>query len=144
ELLEIGHRLAVVLDDDVVPAQAGALGGLILQHRGDHHTAIRLDAEALGDLGRQVGELYAEPGASHLAVRQQLVGDVLRQIHRNHEADALAAGIDRGVDADRLTANVAQRATGVSEIDRSVGLDEVLEVRGAAEDLEIGAAAGAV
>ena len=46
-------------------------------------------------------------------------------------------GVDRGVDADGLAADVAQRAARVAEVDRRVGLDEVLEVRRAAEDVEV-------
>jgi len=61
-------------------------------------------------------------------VRDQLLGNVPDQIDRIAKPIPLSARIDRGVDSDRLAADVAQRAARVAEVDRGVGLDEVLEV----------------
>ena len=55
-------------------------------------------------------------------------------IHWNREADAVGAqGLRQhgGVDADQLSIGVDERAAGVAEIDRRVGLNEVLEIRDA-------------
>ena len=64
--------------------------------------------------------------------------DLFDIVDGNGEADALAARIDGGVDADHLAAEVEERPAAVAGIDRGVGLDEV--VVGARAD---GAAFGA-
>ena len=74
-----------------------------------------------GDAGR--GQAPAGGGA----------GDQVRRVvDRDREAQALGAGRDGGVDADDGAARVEQRAAAVAGVDGGVGLDQVLERRGAA------------
>ena len=71
----------------------------------------------------------ADRAAADRAMRDELVHDVLGEIARHGEPDALiAAGLaeDRRVDPDELSTRVDQRAAGISLIDRGVGLNEVL------------------
>ena len=71
----------------------------------------------------------------------QLVGDRLGKIAGNRKADAhvtAAAAENGGVDTHHLAVQIDQRATGVTRIDRGIGLDEVLVVI----DTDAGAAFG--
>src|SRR5690606_17096158 len=76
----------------------------------------------------------AEIAADDPAVLDQLLHDAADEIHRDREADSLgraspAALGHGGVDADELAAGVDERASGISDIDRRVGLDEILNIR---------------
>src|SRR6187551_1251639 len=59
------------------------------------------------------------------------VGDgdeVRRRLDRDREAEALGVARDRGVDADDGARRVEERAAAVAGVDRSVGLEEVVEL----------------
>src|SRR4029079_9854233 len=67
--------------------------------------------------------------AADLAVLDELVHHMTREVARYRETDALiSAGLaeDSRVDADQFAARVDERAPGVPRIDRRVGVDEVL------------------
>ena len=105
-----------------------------------------VDAEQLRLARRHVRRVDAEVAADHAAVRDQLVHDAAHEIHRNRKAQALrhravaqCGADDGGVDADELAARVHERAARVADVDRGVGLDEVLECR----DAELPSAGGA-
>src|SRR5689334_5090378 len=70
----------------------------------------------------------------HFAEARDLAGHRARHVggHRETDADvAAAAGAEnRGIDADQFAAQVDERAARVAGVDRSVGLDEVLEAFG--------------
>ena len=65
---------------------------------------------------------------------EDLIHHAAHHVDRNREADAVGAERLRKhgrVDADQLSVGVDERAAGVAEIDRRVGLNEVLEIRDA-------------
>src|ERR1700730_18996773 len=72
-------------------------------------------------------------------MRLELIHHMLGKIDRNRETDSrisAGAAVDRGVDADYLALGVEQRAAGISRIDGSIGLDEIVVV--AAEHTALG------
>ena len=72
----------------------------------------------------------ADPAADHAALRDEVGEHAAHHVHGDREADALDAevlGDDGRVDADERAAGIHQRAAGVADVDRRVGLDEVLE-----------------
>src|SRR5262249_34734583 len=98
--------------------------------RHQHALFALLQPEALGN-GRlgDVLDLHAEIAALDDAVLEQLLHDVLRQVGRDRQADALeapAARLDRRADADHLTFQADERAAGVARVDRRIGLEKVL------------------
>jgi len=124
--LLVAHR-----SDHVAGADAGLGGRAVLQHAGDDHARVGLHAEGLGQLGREVARLDADPAAAHLAFLHDALEHDLGHRHGDGEADAHAAArarIDRGVDAQQVAVDVDQRAARVAGVDGRVGLDEVLEV----------------
>ena len=122
-------------------AQAGLQRRAIRVQVADHHAGVR-QARAAAHRSADVLEHDADPAADHAAVLQDLAHHAAHQVHRDRDADAFGAQVlaqHRGVDADQLAARIDQRAAGVADVDRRVGLDEVLE-RG---DAELRAAGGA-
>src|SRR5436190_751960 len=76
----------------------------------------------------------SDPAADHPAVGDDLGEYPAHHVHGDREADALdpeVLGDDGGVDAHQRAARVDQRPSRVAEVDRSVGLDAVLEGRDA-------------
>src|SRR5207237_2525661 len=72
-------------------------------------------------------DLHAEVAARDFALLEHRQ-ETLRGVDRRREAEALrAAAADGGVDADDFAGDVEQRTARVAEVDRGVGLDEVLE-----------------
>jgi hypothetical protein len=70
---------------------------------------------------------HADAAALDLAVRDQLLLHVGRDVDRDREGETLVAAgarIDLRVDADHLALQVEERAARVAGIDRGVGLDE--------------------
>ena len=66
-------------------------------------------------------------GQPNQAVGAQLRQDRAQGVDRYRKTDVLSAEVDCRGDADDLPLQVDQRPTRVTEVDRSVGLDEVLE-----------------
>src|SRR4029078_10443966 len=80
-----------------------------------------------------VGHVAPEVRVADLAALEQLVGGRLGHVAGDSEADAdvagraLTRGRDRGVDADDLAGEVDQCATGVTRVDRRVGLERIAD-----------------
>src|SRR5439155_5965980 len=113
-------RLAVDVADDVARLQLGLGGRRIVEHFADDHAGILGELQALGDVGRQVGDLHAEITAVHDAVLLQAGGHAFGEVAGDGEADALeaaAAALDGRVDADRLAVEAHERAAGVARVD---------------------------
>src|SRR5579864_7140343 len=132
---------AVDLEQQIAGLQPGPLRRAADVQRADHHPGLA-QPELLGLLLGHVLGYDADPAAYHAAVRDDLAHHAAHHVHRDREADTLDAeilGDDRRVDADQLAAGVDQRPPRIAEVDRRVGLDEVLE-RGDAELLAPGEA----
>src|SRR6185295_12359721 len=69
---------------------------------------------------------HPKPGADEFAFGDQFLGNFLREVDRDGEADAAVHTADERVDADHFAINVHQRAAAVSRIDARVGLEEIL------------------
>ena len=101
-----------------------------MQHAGDDHTFLDLNAKGLREFGRQVVGLHADPTARdqpilHNALHHQLGGG-----HGNGKPDAHAAArsrINGRIDAQQIAIGVHQRTARIARIDGGVGLDEILE-----------------
>lgn len=65
--------------------------------------------------------------AAHDFANLQLGQKLLSDVDRNGEPDVLREPGDRRVDSDDLGLDVDERPAGIAEVDRRVGLDEVLE-----------------
>ena len=80
---------------------------------------------------RQVLRHEAQPAAHHMPVRQDLFHHAAHQIDGNRKADAFGSAVGtiehRGVDAHQIAVCIDERAAGISQIDRGVRLNEVLE-----------------
>src|SRR6267143_2404686 len=79
--------------------------------------------------------LHAKESAMNATVGDEVVGDVLRGVDGDGEADpgSRSAGrIDGGVDADHFTVRIDERAAGVAAIDGCVGLDSFVDKGGLA------------
>jgi hypothetical protein len=92
---------------------AGAGRGPVLQHAGDDHALLGLDAKGLGQFSRQLVGLDANPATGDLAVLDNAVHHHAGGRHRNRKTDAHVAArarIDGGVDAQQIAVGVHQRA----------------------------------
>ena len=69
----------------------------------------------------------ADPAASEDSVADQSLGDELSGGRRDREADALGGKDDGSIHADHCSGRVHQRAAGIARIERSIGLDDVVE-----------------
>jgi hypothetical protein len=121
EVAEGGDVVAVDADDAVAVLQSGLGGG------GAGHDGAD-DGAGLGgaaDGGFDVAAGDAEPAADDLAGALDLRDDLLGLVDGDGEAEALAAGVDGGVDGDDLALEVEQRAAARAGGDRGVGLQEV-------------------
>src|SRR5882762_6666362 len=69
------------------------------------------------------------------AVGHQVVGDALRAVDGNGEADAgggAAGRVNGGIDADDFAARIDERATGIAAVDGGVGLNGFVDEGGLA------------
>ncbi len=132
------HLGAVDGEDDVAALHTGGLGGPALLDVGRERAARRAEAHGLGERLVERLDVDAEATSLDMSVGDELREHVAQRIGRDGEADALTGRVDRGVDADDLTARIEQRSAAVARIDRSVGLDEVV-VRTGAERTALGA-----
>ncbi|AEK60364.1 hypothetical protein CFU_0527 [Collimonas fungivorans Ter331] len=127
----VGDRLAFDRHQDVARFQAGLVGRAVLDHAGDDGAGAAVQAEALGQFGRDVLRFDADITAHHVAGIDDRFHHGLGGRHRHGETDperTAGARIDRGVDADQVAVGVDQGAAGIAGVDRSIGLDEVLEL----------------
>ena len=132
QIVAVRDGLAVDVENDVASLEAALLGGTARAHVGHQRAARFLFAKLLGQIRRDVLRQDSQIRAGHLAVIDNLFHDVARHVRRDGKADSLIAfrpmSDDRRIDADQLAAVVHQRSAGISRIDGSVGLDEVLVV----------------
>ena len=80
---------------------------------------------------RDIDERNAEPAVRQFTVRNKIVDRVFDIVDRNRKAESLrTAGLrsDPRVDADHFPVDIDKRATGVSLIDRGVGLNKIADV----------------
>ena len=69
----------------------------------------------------------ADIGAADITVADDLGQHELRGVTGDRKADALRAIDDRGVDADDFSRRRHQRPAGIAGVERSIGLDHVLD-----------------
>src|SRR5215472_6462100 len=129
QIAAASHRRAVDRDDDVIGPQSSALGRRAGLDAGDYRSLGAPGVERQREIGGQVLDRDADAPVPDLTVIDQLVHDAAGHVDRDGEADPDidAGGSDNcGVDADDPALQVDERPAGVTRIDRSVGLDEVL------------------
>src|SRR5215472_16621538 len=129
EIPGLRHREPVDREDYVTPLEPGLLGRAAGGDAGHEHANGLVEPKALGDLGRQLPHLEAQPAASHLPMEAQLLDHGPGKAGRNSKgnADRTATGrIYRRDNADHVPVEVESRAAGVSAIDRSVDLQEIV------------------
>src|SRR5205823_5288995 len=129
KLARVLHGLPVDRGDHVARLDPG-LGGWAIGLRLGHEGAFRIfQPEAVGDIGRDLLDLHADPAARHLPALLELGDHGLDRVGGNREPDPdRAAGRreDRGVHADDVAVHVEARSTGIALVDRRVDLDEVV------------------
>ena len=120
--------LAIDRDDEIAGLQPRLRRRAFRHHARDERAGRPLQPHALGDLGGDVLQFCAEPGPLHrLAAALRRVEHDTHHVDGNGEADAdraARAREDRGIDADEAARHVDERAAGIAEVDRGVGLDE--------------------
>src|SRR5439155_8715031 len=126
----VAGSLAFDFEDDVACLQSGTIRRAVLEHAADQHAVHILKRKRNGKLRGELLRLDAQPSARHLAIADDLLEHGARDRDRDREADALRAAvlrIDRTVDADQIAPRVDQRTAGIAQIDRRIGLNEILE-----------------
>src|ERR1019366_7615774 len=120
-------RLAINAQDDVERLDAGLVRRTAGFDRGHRRAARPIEAEVLSGRGRDFLDRHTDAPAAHMAVLDELLGDVVGHADRYRERDAfVAAGaaVDLRIDADHFALEIEQRSTGIAWIDRDIGLDE--------------------
>src|SRR3954453_20623273 len=118
--------VAVHRQDYVAVLPAGVLGGAALDRLHEGPRGV-LEPPGLRLRVVEVADAEAQIAAADLPLLPKLGQDLLQRVDRHREADVLGPPVDGGGDAHHLTLHVEQGATGVAEVDRRVGLAEVLE-----------------
>src|SRR5690606_34007479 len=112
----VHHVAAGGGEHDVAGDEAAAGGGRVGYHVA-HERALQADEpQSAREVFVDVVDLHAEVAARHLAVVDEVLGDLHRHVDGDREAHAhVAAGarVDRRVDAHDLAAQVHQRAARV-------------------------------
>src|SRR5688572_15687798 len=130
EILGLQHLGSVYADNRVTGPDAGLGGGGIFSDVGDKRAFGAGDPHALGDLVGHGLDLHTEPAAGDLAVVTQRRDDVPGDARGNGKADAHAAaaggGEDRRVHANHLAGEIERGTTGVTAVDRSIDLQEIV------------------
>ena len=138
QVLRTAQRLSVHLRDHVAARQSLHACRTVSVDIAHENRAFR-NFKLLDFSRAQVSRHHADPSANDPAILDDRVHDAAHEVHRNGESDAFDAGLpagNRAVEADELAARIDECAAGVAEIDRGVGLDEILENR----DAELAAA----
>ncbi len=124
-----GYGDAVDGEQQIPGLHPGLLAGAAHIEIGDDHPAMG-QAELLRLRVGDVFGHYSDPAADDAAVLDDVVQHAAHHVDGNRKTDALdseALRDDGGVDADQRAAGIDQGPAGVAEIDRRVGLDEILE-----------------
>ena len=106
---------------------------------GDDDAAGLTQAQGHGHALVHVVGGQAQPQGRHTALAHKVIHDAAGLVDRDGEADALAAGVDSGIDAHQTAFEVEQGTAAVAGVDGGVGLDQVGEHAALAAD---GAAQG--
>ncbi|MNJ41517.1 hypothetical protein D3C77_364430 [compost metagenome] len=120
-------RLTVHAQDHVTHLQATLGCRAIFQHLGYQGTGRLVQAKGFSQVLVDLLDHHAQPAAADLAVFLELVGYIQRNVDRDGERqahEATGTREDLRVDTHHLAVHVEQRATGVTGVDRNVGLDE--------------------
>ncbi len=116
-------------NDDVTRLQTCILSGRTCGNLSHQHTGARLHRKSAGQLGGQILYKQTQGSAAHLTKLNQLIHHISGHAGRNGKADThvTATGCkDSTINTHQFTTQIDQRATGVSGVDGSVSLDEVL------------------
>ena len=101
------------------------------------------NTEGLGHFRRQLLRKNTHIAARDFTVLHDLVHDVVGQVGRDRETDALVAagltGQNGGVDTNQVAAGVDERAARIAAVNGGVGLDEVLKTLDAQARAALGA-----
>src|ERR1700716_2371490 len=128
-ILGAAHGRAVDGQNEVAGLQSRLLRGAAHIQVGNQYAALG-ETVLGGLLVRDVLGHDSDPAANDAPIRNDVAEYTAHHVDRNREPDALdpqVLGDDGRVDADECAARVHQRSARVSEIDRRIGLDEVLE-----------------
>ena len=134
QLARIADSRAIERGNDVATRDAGVGRRAVRLRLRDERAGGLLQAEAVGDLGRDRLDLDADPPAGDGTLVAQLGDDALHRLGGDSESntDRAAGGReDRGVDADDITVDIKGRAAGIPFVDRRIDLDEVVIGTGA-------------
>ena len=126
--------LAVVLDDNVTYLDTRLRGRTTFDNRCNESAAALWEPEGLGNFGRDALDGDSEPASSHSSLLNELRQNVFHQIDGDGEADAEIAARpaeNGGVDANHFAAQIDQRTSGISRIDRSICLNKIIVVASA-------------
>ncbi|MCY1416148.1 hypothetical protein D9M71_316490 [compost metagenome] len=120
-------RLVVHAQDHVADLQASLGRRAVFEYLGNQGTGRLIQAERFRQVLVDLLDDHAQPATADLAVFLELVGNIQRHIDRDGERqahEATGAREDLRVDSHYLAIHVEQRATGVTRVDRHVGLDK--------------------
>src|ERR1043165_101703 len=123
-----GHRLTGEACNDISLLQAASTRRAVLVHLDDEDAMLDLQMIKPDDAARQRNVL---PGETYIAaadapVFYQTPGDELRGVDGNRKADSLRRKDDSRVDADDFAARGDEWAAGIARIERSIGLNDVV------------------
>ena len=129
QVIDPGHGLAIERNDHVTFAQARFLSGTAGRDGNhDHASLLRQVVEAhQATMQRRGLGLDSDIAAANSSFLQQSSSHKLRGVDSDGEAQSLSAHDGRGVHADDLAIGGHQRASGVARVERSVGLDYVVD-----------------
>src|SRR5258706_4706514 len=142
------RKLAGMLDfgagkgkNNIALTEACGFGRSALIHARNDGAPGSRKVQAGSDIVARRLEPQANPTPASFSVALELIDDPARGVRRNSKAKADAAARrreNRRIDADDLPCRIEERATGVSPVDRGVGLQEIVVGAG----VDVAAAAG--
>ncbi len=119
--------LVIEEKDDVAFFNLGLISSAVLCDFSYKRAFCLLKTEALGKFRSQSLNDDSELAAMNLAVFNQIVLDLERQVDRNCERkshEAAGSGEDLGVDTDHFTFHIEKRTAGVAGVDGRIRLNE--------------------
>ena len=122
ELRRAGDRRPGDLEDDVARAHAAFARRTVLDDAGDEDALLDREVERLGDVGRQVARLDADPAARDAAFPDQALHHLGRDRPGDLAAEAALAALEHHGDRD-LRVVRRREADEPRPIDPSVGVD---------------------
>ena len=130
---DAGDLRLAYLDHDIAAGDACTVSRSLRRDEADKRPALNGKAICRRNILVHCRGRDADVRVRRLATRDELAGDVHREVDRDREADtsglrrthASCGREDGRVDADKSALLIDERATGVAGIDRGVGLNEV-------------------